>query len=57
MATVHVHVEGMWPIAPGLQTMFYQAWPYSKLDLLMSVVGGEVDECISEAYTHPIHDL
>lgn len=57
MARVYVHFEGMWPIAPGHQTMFYQAWPYSKLDLLMSVMGAEIDEGISEAYTQLIHDL
>lgn len=48
---VCAHFEGLWPIAPGHQTLFYQAWTRTKTPFNVGVMGGDTDEGIAGAHT------
>lgn len=56
-ACVCVHIfKGLWPIAPGHQTLFYQAWTHTKTDPLMSAAWVEIYMRTSLKHTHPFRD-
>lgn len=54
---VCVHIfKGLWPIAPGHQTLFYQAWTHTKTDPLMLAAWVEIYMRTSLKHTHPFRD-
>lgn len=50
------YFEGLWPIAPGHQTLFYQAWTHTKMDPLMSKSWEETQKRAPLNHIHT-HDL